>query len=164
MMFLCAKCWCLSYVFSAFGLFSYCLPGLFGSSASRPVGCFLALLGCWSSVHVFVCLYVVSSCIFLSAIQSHSSEVTLPFRFYIAFFALCSHAIVLLPVTAFIFVRTSVWFEFFFFFVLSGYLFINLSVLCFAICLEFSVSFELHFQSVLSCICMIVSRPQWRTS
>ncbi|XP_056135308.1 phosphatidate phosphatase LPIN1 [Lampris incognitus] len=26
------QCWCLSYVFSAFGLFSYCLPGLFGSS------------------------------------------------------------------------------------------------------------------------------------
>lgn len=32
-----SKCWCLSYVFSALGLFSYCLPGLFGSSSSRPV-------------------------------------------------------------------------------------------------------------------------------
>ncbi|XP_034088073.1 phosphatidate phosphatase LPIN1-like isoform X1 [Gymnodraco acuticeps] len=30
------QCWCLSYVFSAFGLFSYCLPGLFGSSPSQP--------------------------------------------------------------------------------------------------------------------------------
>ncbi|XP_051235256.1 phosphatidate phosphatase LPIN1 isoform X2 [Dicentrarchus labrax] len=30
------QCWCLSYVFSAFGLFSYCLPGLFGSSPSKP--------------------------------------------------------------------------------------------------------------------------------
>nr|XP_040020917.1 phosphatidate phosphatase LPIN1 isoform X2 [Gasterosteus aculeatus aculeatus]XP_040020955.1 phosphatidate phosphatase LPIN1 isoform X2 [Gasterosteus aculeatus aculeatus] len=30
------QCWCLSYVFSAFGLFSYCLPGLFGSGASQP--------------------------------------------------------------------------------------------------------------------------------
>ncbi|XP_059210438.1 phosphatidate phosphatase LPIN1 isoform X2 [Centropristis striata] len=30
------QCWCLSYVFSAFGLFSYCLPGLFGSSTSQP--------------------------------------------------------------------------------------------------------------------------------
>ncbi|CAJ1048941.1 phosphatidate phosphatase LPIN1 [Xyrichtys novacula] len=30
------QCWCLSYVFSAFGLFSYCLPGLFGSSSSQP--------------------------------------------------------------------------------------------------------------------------------
>ncbi|XP_050933356.1 phosphatidate phosphatase LPIN1 isoform X2 [Lates calcarifer] len=30
------QCWCLSYVFSAFGLFSYCLPGLFGSSLSQP--------------------------------------------------------------------------------------------------------------------------------
>ncbi|XP_076581009.1 phosphatidate phosphatase LPIN1 isoform X1 [Chaetodon auriga] len=30
------QCWCLSYVFSAFGLFSYCLPGLFGSSPPQP--------------------------------------------------------------------------------------------------------------------------------
>ncbi|XP_041840444.1 phosphatidate phosphatase LPIN1 isoform X2 [Melanotaenia boesemani] len=30
------QCWCLSYVFSAFGFFSYCLPGLFGSSTSQP--------------------------------------------------------------------------------------------------------------------------------
>ncbi|XP_072236420.1 phosphatidate phosphatase LPIN1 isoform X2 [Leuresthes tenuis] len=30
------QCWCLGYVFSAFGLFSYCLPGLFGSSTSQP--------------------------------------------------------------------------------------------------------------------------------
>ncbi|KAM6942695.1 phosphatidate phosphatase LPIN1 [Xenentodon cancila] len=30
------QCWCLSYVFSAFGLFSYCLPGLFGSTTSQP--------------------------------------------------------------------------------------------------------------------------------
>ncbi|XP_068587232.1 phosphatidate phosphatase LPIN1 isoform X2 [Cebidichthys violaceus] len=30
------QCWCLSYVFSAFGLFSYCLPGLFGSGPSQP--------------------------------------------------------------------------------------------------------------------------------
>ncbi|XP_029980438.1 phosphatidate phosphatase LPIN1 isoform X3 [Sphaeramia orbicularis] len=30
------QCWCLSYVFSAFGLFSYCFPGLFGSSPSQP--------------------------------------------------------------------------------------------------------------------------------
>ncbi|KAM8894057.1 phosphatidate phosphatase LPIN1 isoform 2-T4 [Spinachia spinachia] len=30
------QCWCLSYVFSAFGLFSYCLPGLFGSGATQP--------------------------------------------------------------------------------------------------------------------------------
>ncbi|XP_034044035.1 phosphatidate phosphatase LPIN1 isoform X2 [Thalassophryne amazonica] len=30
------QCWCLSYVFSVFGLFSYCLPGLFGSSSSQP--------------------------------------------------------------------------------------------------------------------------------
>uniref|UniRef100_A0A3Q3B906 phosphatidate phosphatase n=1 Tax=Kryptolebias marmoratus TaxID=37003 RepID=A0A3Q3B906_KRYMA len=30
------QCWCLSYVFSVFGLFSYCLPGLFGSSPSQP--------------------------------------------------------------------------------------------------------------------------------
>lgn len=44
-MFLRAKCWCLSYVFSAFGLFSYCLPGLFGSSTSQPVcGFFLPCL------------------------------------------------------------------------------------------------------------------------
>nr|XP_015799111.2 phosphatidate phosphatase LPIN1 isoform X2 [Nothobranchius furzeri] len=28
--------WCLSYVFSVFGLFSYCLPGLFSSSSSQP--------------------------------------------------------------------------------------------------------------------------------
>ncbi|XP_035992403.1 phosphatidate phosphatase LPIN1 isoform X2 [Fundulus heteroclitus] len=28
--------WCLSYVFSVFGLFSYCFPGLFGSSTSAP--------------------------------------------------------------------------------------------------------------------------------
>lgn len=35
--FVCAKCWCLSYVFSAFGLFSYCLPGLFGYSSAEPV-------------------------------------------------------------------------------------------------------------------------------
>ncbi|XP_061820305.1 phosphatidate phosphatase LPIN1 isoform X3 [Nerophis lumbriciformis] len=27
--------WCLSYLFSAFGLFSYCLPGLFGSTTSE---------------------------------------------------------------------------------------------------------------------------------
>ncbi|KAM3876943.1 phosphatidate phosphatase LPIN1 [Diretmus argenteus] len=30
------QCWCLSYVFSAFGLFSYCLPSLFGSTQSQP--------------------------------------------------------------------------------------------------------------------------------
>ncbi|XP_074522036.1 phosphatidate phosphatase LPIN1 isoform X3 [Halichoeres trimaculatus] len=30
------QCWCLSYVFSAFGLFSYCLPGLFGSGPPQP--------------------------------------------------------------------------------------------------------------------------------
>ncbi|XP_069378069.1 phosphatidate phosphatase LPIN1 isoform X3 [Paralichthys olivaceus] len=30
------QCWCLSYVFSVFGLFSYCLPGLFGSSPPQP--------------------------------------------------------------------------------------------------------------------------------
>ncbi|XP_067345218.1 phosphatidate phosphatase LPIN1 isoform X1 [Channa argus] len=30
------QCWCLSYVFSVFGLFSYCLPALFGSSPSQP--------------------------------------------------------------------------------------------------------------------------------
>ncbi|KAK5873776.1 hypothetical protein PBY51_018786 [Eleginops maclovinus] len=30
------QCWCLSYMFSAFGLFSYCLPGLFGSRPSQP--------------------------------------------------------------------------------------------------------------------------------
>ncbi|XP_071400512.1 phosphatidate phosphatase LPIN1 [Centroberyx affinis] len=30
------QCWCLSYVFSAFGLFSYCLPALFGSSPPQP--------------------------------------------------------------------------------------------------------------------------------
>ncbi|KAM4744614.1 phosphatidate phosphatase LPIN1 isoform 2-T2 [Anableps anableps] len=30
------QCWCLSYVFSVFGLFSYCFPGLFGSSTSEP--------------------------------------------------------------------------------------------------------------------------------
>ncbi|XP_030270274.1 phosphatidate phosphatase LPIN1 isoform X1 [Sparus aurata] len=30
------QCWCLSYVFSAFGLFSYCLPGLFGSGPAQP--------------------------------------------------------------------------------------------------------------------------------
>ncbi|XP_077420288.1 phosphatidate phosphatase LPIN1 isoform X3 [Vanacampus margaritifer] len=28
--------WCLSYVFSAFGLFSYCLPGLFGPRPPEP--------------------------------------------------------------------------------------------------------------------------------
>ena len=38
--FVCTKCWCLSYVFSAFGLFSYCLPGLFGSGPAQPVRCF----------------------------------------------------------------------------------------------------------------------------
>lgn len=54
-MFVCTKCWCLSYVFSAFGLFSYCLPGLFGSSPSQPV-CFLALLGCWSGHVLSVCV------------------------------------------------------------------------------------------------------------
>lgn len=57
-MFVCAKCWCLSYVFSAFGLFSYCLPGLFGSSTSQPVcGSFLALPDrlsvSWSSSHLY---------------------------------------------------------------------------------------------------------------
>ncbi|XP_068450642.1 phosphatidate phosphatase LPIN1 isoform X2 [Clinocottus analis] len=31
------QCWCLSYVFSAFGLFSYCLPGLFGASQHASV-------------------------------------------------------------------------------------------------------------------------------
>ncbi|XP_038158174.1 phosphatidate phosphatase LPIN1 [Cyprinodon tularosa] len=30
------QCWCLSYVFSVFGLFSYCFPGLFGSSVTEP--------------------------------------------------------------------------------------------------------------------------------
>ncbi|XP_017159614.1 phosphatidate phosphatase LPIN1 isoform X3 [Poecilia reticulata] len=30
------QCWCLSYVFSVFGLFSYCFPGLFGSTTSEP--------------------------------------------------------------------------------------------------------------------------------
>ncbi|MEQ2258798.1 hypothetical protein XENORESO_002517 [Xenotaenia resolanae] len=30
------QCWCLSYVFSVFGLFSYCFPGLFGTSTSEP--------------------------------------------------------------------------------------------------------------------------------
>lgn len=55
-MFVCTKCWCLSYVFSAFGLFSYCLPGLFGSSPPQPVWFFLASIGCWSG-HVFVCQF-----------------------------------------------------------------------------------------------------------
>ncbi|XP_024151438.1 phosphatidate phosphatase LPIN1 isoform X1 [Oryzias melastigma] len=30
------QCWCLSYVFSAFGFFSFCFPGLFGYSSSPP--------------------------------------------------------------------------------------------------------------------------------
>nr|XP_020445679.1 phosphatidate phosphatase LPIN1-like isoform X2 [Monopterus albus] len=30
------QCWCLSYMFSVFGLFSYCFPGLFGSSPPKP--------------------------------------------------------------------------------------------------------------------------------
>ena len=60
--FVWTKCWCLSYVFSAFGLFSYCLPGLFGSGPAQPVRCFsrFALLVCWSG-HVFICLLTIIS-------------------------------------------------------------------------------------------------------
>lgn len=64
LIFMFIKCWCLSYVFSAFGFFSYCLPGLFGSGPSQPVWCFLALLMCWSG-HDFIsllCLFVFHCC------------------------------------------------------------------------------------------------------
>lgn len=43
-MSVCTKCWCWSYVFSALGFFSYCLPALFGPSSSQPVCYFLSLL------------------------------------------------------------------------------------------------------------------------
>lgn len=34
-----------------------------------------------------------------------------------------------------------------------------------SLCFEFySVSFKLHFPSVMSCMCMVFSRPQWKTS
>ncbi len=196
-MFVCTKCWCLSYVFSAFGLFSYCLPGLFGSSPSQPVWCFLALLGCWSG-HVFVCqpsfpttvnlsICLSVSCVSISfslwcvllhffpihfptAIQSQSSEVS---SFQVLLCILCS-----LFVCHWIFTWnclyvswTSVWFEMcclfciLFFFVLSIHLFMGFPVFSASLRSEFfSVSFELHFRSVLSCMCMVVSRPQWRTS
>lgn len=49
-MSVCTKCWCWSYVFSALGFFSYCLPALFGSSSSQPVCYFLSLL------RVYICV------------------------------------------------------------------------------------------------------------
>lgn len=62
LMCVCSKCWCLSYVFSAFGLFSYCLPGLFGSSPPQPVWCFNALLCVLlGGTSLCVCLAVLSS-------------------------------------------------------------------------------------------------------
>lgn len=51
-MSVCTKCWCWSYVFSALGFFSYCLPALFGPSSSQPVCYFLSLL----RVYIFVSL------------------------------------------------------------------------------------------------------------
>lgn len=49
-MSVCTKCRCWSYVFSALGFFSYCLPALFGSSSSQPVCYFLSLL------RVYICV------------------------------------------------------------------------------------------------------------
>lgn len=40
----CTKCWCWSFVFSALGFFSYCLPALFGSTSSQPVCSCLSML------------------------------------------------------------------------------------------------------------------------
>lgn len=116
-MFVCAKCWCLSYVFSAFGLFSYCLPGLFGSSPSQPVGCFLALLGC--GMCLSVCLPSCHHCKLvnrsLSVLHASlfspcgASPVTVLtglflFNLYFAFSAFCLHATESSPVTPFILV------------------------------------------------------------
>lgn len=73
--FVCTKCWCLSYVFSAFGLFSYCLPGLFGSGPAQPVRCFsrfaLVLIGerlCLSAYHHFTTVSL-SVCLSLSCMS-----------------------------------------------------------------------------------------------
>lgn len=49
---MCTQYWCWSYVFSAFAFFSYCLPGLFGSSSSQPVCYFLSLLRVYIYVSV----------------------------------------------------------------------------------------------------------------
>lgn len=54
-MCMCTQYWCWSYVFSAFAFFSYCLPGLFGSSSSQSVCYFLSLL------RVYICVSVITS-------------------------------------------------------------------------------------------------------
>lgn len=51
----CTQYWCWSYVFSAFAFFSYCLPGLFGSSSSQSVCYFLNLL------RVYICVSIITS-------------------------------------------------------------------------------------------------------
>ena len=47
---------------------------------------------------------------------------------------------------------------------ISGHLFMSLRVFLCQFWVTFSVSFELHFRSVLSCMCTVVCRPQLRTS
>lgn len=54
-MCMCTQYWCWSYVFSVFAFFSYCLPGLFGSSSSQSVCYFLSLL------RVYICVSVITS-------------------------------------------------------------------------------------------------------
>lgn len=154
-----SQCWCLSYVFSVFGLFSYCLPGLFGSSPSQPV-CFLALLECWS-VHVccseglFVLSFIISHN-YCPAYQ-HSS---------------CGMTCYIFPPPAFSLVKSFFVFARFDFYCLYFlkasfilkhgvcfvFAFVVFNFLCF-LCL----GFLFHFLRVLSCMCMVVSRPLWRT-
>lgn len=174
--FVCTKCWCLSYVFSAFGLFSYCLPGLFGSGASQPVRCFLALLE-RHAVSLTVCFFAISvhhwpPCLSLLSVCfpycSSPSIHSLPLRFYFATFSLfvCVSFKIHLYTSSFcIFSWSFVWFFY------TIVLFLCFPViwlriyLCFVhhfVLSYFYISFELHFQSV--CMCMVVCRLQWRTS
>ncbi|XP_047219759.1 phosphatidate phosphatase LPIN1 isoform X3 [Girardinichthys multiradiatus] len=61
------QCWCLSYVFSVFGLFSYCFPGLFGTSTSEPCGLELEFSTFFSIFFLLSCLCLLV----LSYISTH---------------------------------------------------------------------------------------------
>lgn len=103
---------------------------------------------------------------FPTAIQSRSSRVSSFSDF--ASFILCLCAIESSPVTAFLFgdsvgvqcgLKCAALSCFYFVF-----WFVNFWSSIYEFTCVFCVNFELHLRSVLSCMCMVVSRPQWRTS
>lgn len=150
---------------SLYDVFSLCLGVGQGMSlsvclmflSSFPTSVYLPL----SVLHVSLFLLVVC----LPLLSSHSLPKSLPIRFYFASFALC--LCVFTCNCLYFGLKFAVLFYFAFWIVtFLCSLFICLWVYtCFLLHFEFfSVRSELHFQSVLSCMCTVFSRPQWRTS